>query len=99
MRLKATEATEVVITMKELKEQIINNFKKGDIMHVLKGRRKLLKKEIKYISCYDNFFTAEAEINSFYKETISIAFADLLIGNVAILEIKTKKPIVKDEDA
>ena len=95
MRLKAVEATEVALTMSELKEQIISKFQKGDTLHVLRGKRKVFRKEVAYVCCYDSFFMAEAEINAFYKETISIAFADLLVGSVVISEIQTKKPIEK----
>ena len=97
MRTKATEATEIVLSLNELRDQIKANFKKGDILHVVKGGRKIYKKDIVFLEAYDSFFMAECDVSQFYKETVTIAFAELLVGNVVIPEIRTKKPIVKQE--
>jgi len=95
MRLKAKEATEMVLSMGEIRDQIKDNFKKGDELHVLKGKRVINKRTITFVQGFDSFFVAESVVNAYYSETVSIAYADLLIGNVIIQEIYTKKPIVK----
>ena len=97
MRLKQVEATEIILTTGELRDEIKSKFKKGDILHVVKGKKKVFKKEITFVEAYDSFFIAESELNKFYKEQLSITYADLLINNVVIQEIITKKPIVKNK--
>lgn len=93
MRLKAKEASEVTLTIVELRDQIKANFKDGDILHIVKSKRRITKKEIEFKQCYDSFFIAETVLSPFYSETLSISYADLLVGSVAIQEIQTKKPI------
>ena len=95
MRLKQVEATEMILTMGELGDQMRSKFKRGDVLHVVKGKKKVFRKEISFVEAYDNFFEAESVINKFYTEPITITYADLLVGNVVIEEIVTKKPIIK----
>ncbi|MBQ7275717.1 MAG: hypothetical protein IJS58_00565 [Bacilli bacterium] len=95
MRLKQVEATEMILTMGEIRDQIKSKFKKGDILHVVKGKKKVFRKEISFVEAYDSFLEAESVINKFYTEPITITYADLLVNNVIIEEIITKKPIIK----